>query len=93
MELGHTITPLAPSLNAFTTKEQWPKTISGLSFEQATFTAHREKKTTFTGPFLFTHRGVSGPAVFALSSLVAFEPYGPQEPLSVTIDLFQTKHP
>lgn len=88
MELGHTITPLAPSLNAFTTKEQWPKTISGLSFEQATLSAYREKKTTFTGPFLFTHRGVSGPAVFALSSLVAFEPYGPNEPLAVTIDLF-----
>lgn len=88
MELGHTITPLAPSLNAFTTKEQWPKTISGLSFEQATFTAYREKKTTFTGPFLFTHRGVSGPVVFALSSLIAFEPYGPQESLAITIDLF-----
>jgi predicted Rossmann fold flavoprotein len=86
--LGHSITKLAPSLNSFTTKEKWPAEISGLSFERAELTAHREKKISFTGPFLFTHRGVSGPAVFALSSLVAFEFYDPKQPLAVTIDLF-----
>lgn len=91
--LGHTLTPLAPSLNAFYSTEKWPKEISGLSFEKATITAHRGKKTSFTGPFLFTHRGISGPAVFALSSLIAFETYGPTEPLSVTIDLFPDKTP
>lgn len=86
--LGHTITKLAPSLNSFTTLEQWPASISGLSFERASFTAKREGKPTYIGPFLFTHKGVSGPAVFALSSLVAFETYGPKEPLEITIDLF-----
>ena len=86
--LGHTITKLAPSLNSFTTQEQWPATISGLSFERASLTAKREGKPSFTGPFLFTHKGVSGPAVFALSSLVAFETYGPKEPLEIIIDLF-----
>lgn len=86
--LGHTITALAPSLNSFTTLEQWPATISGLSFEHASLTAKRDGKPTFTGPFLFTHKGASGPAVFALSSLVAFESYGPKQPLEITIDLF-----
>lgn len=86
--LGHTVTKLAPSLNSFTTVEQWPASISGLSFERALLTAKREGKPTFTGPFLFTHKGVSGPAVFALSSLVAFETYGPKEPLEILIDLF-----
>lgn len=86
--LGHTITPLAPSLNAFFTKETWPATISGLSFEKAKITAKREKRTSFIGPFLFTHRGVSGPAVFALSSLVAFEKYDKEQPLDIEIDLF-----
>ncbi|MFA5945382.1 MAG: NAD(P)/FAD-dependent oxidoreductase [Patescibacteria group bacterium] len=86
--LGHTITPLAPSLNAFFTKETWPAKISGLSFERATITARREGRPYFTGPFLFTHKGVSGPAVFALSSLVAFEKYDADEPLEITIDLF-----
>lgn len=86
--LGHTVTPLAPSLNAFFTREQWPTLISGLSFERATITALREGNPSFTGPFLFTHKGVSGPAVFALSSLVAFEKYDAHNPLKITIDLF-----
>jgi len=86
--LGHTITPLAPSLNAFFTRETWPAELSGLSFEKATITALRGKHPSFTGPFLFTHKGVSGPAVFALSSIVAFERYDAIQPLEITIDLF-----
>lgn len=86
--LGHTITALAPSLNAFFTSETWPKEISGLSFERATITAMREGRPKFSGPFLFTHKGVSGPAVFALSSIVAFEPYDAANPLEIAIDLF-----
>jgi predicted Rossmann fold flavoprotein len=86
--LGHAITPLAPSLNAFFTKEKWPEAISGLSFERAEISAKRGKGFRFAGPFLFTHKGVSGPAVFALSSLVAFEPYDANRPLDISIDLF-----
>lgn len=86
--LGHTITKLAPSLNSFTTLEKWPSELSGLSFLEAKLTADRGNGFTFTGPFLFTHRGISGPAVFALSSLVAFEHYEKNEPLKVGIDLF-----
>lgn len=85
--LGHRITPLAPSLNSFISKENWPQKLSGVSFTQATLTAKREKRVHFTGPFLFTHKGLSGPAVFALSSLVAFEHYDKEHPLNVTIDL------
>jgi predicted Rossmann fold flavoprotein len=86
--LGHTITPLAASLNGFFTRETWPKDLSGLSFEKATFTTERASRPSYTGPFLFTHKGVSGPAVFALSSLVAFEAYDVQQPLEISIDLF-----
>lgn len=86
--LGHTITPLAPSLNSFTTLEKWPSQVSGLSFSKVKITALRNKKPNFTGPILFTHQGVSGPAVFALSSLVAFEKYDQKQPLNITIDLF-----
>lgn len=84
---GHTLTPLAPSLNAFNLKESWPKTLSGLSFERATIKTHNAE---FTGPFLFTHQGISGPAVFALSSLVAFIVYDAAHPLSISIDLEPT---
>ncbi|NBX49974.1 NAD(P)/FAD-dependent oxidoreductase [bacterium] len=86
--LGHHVTALAPSLNAFFTSETWPTRISGLSFEHATLTAKREKAYSFSGPFLFTHKGISGPAVFALSALVAFETYTKEQPLAITIDLF-----
>lgn len=85
--LGHHITPLAASLNSFVTTESWPASLSGVSFERATITAQRESKYTFTGPFLFTHRGISGPAVFALSSLIAFEDYTPKNPFPIFIDL------
>jgi predicted Rossmann fold flavoprotein len=86
--LGHTVTPLAPSLSAFFTSETWPGELSGLSFQNATISSPRDKTFAFTGPFLFTHRGVSGPAVFALSSIVAFETYDAARPLELRIDLF-----
>lgn len=88
LALGHHLTALAPSLNAFFTKEQWPKELSGLSFERAIISADRAGNPSYTGPFLFTHKGVSGPAVFALSSLVAFEAYDANQPLLIHIDVF-----
>lgn len=86
--LGHTLTPLAPSLSSFFTKETWPKEISGLSIESAKISAPTVPHAGYTGPFLFTHKGVSGPAVFALSALVAFERFDAAHPLTIAIDLF-----
>lgn len=85
--LGHSLTPLAPSLNSFFTKETWVKDISGMSFERATITAKRDKDFARTGPFMFTHKGITGPAVFALSGMIAFESYDVQAPLNITLDL------
>jgi predicted Rossmann fold flavoprotein len=84
--LGHTVTPLAASLNSFITQETWPGELSGVSFERVTFTAKTKKPQSWTGPFVCTHRGVSGPAVFALSSLIAFENYTKEHPLAIEID-------
>lgn len=84
--LGHHITALAASLNSFITLEKWPKILAGVSFAQATIAVRGTKHFTAAGPFLFTHSGISGPAVFVLSSLVAFEDYGPKKPLLITID-------
>ncbi len=89
--LGHSITQLAPSLSSLSTKEKWPAHVSGLSFEKATIRANRDKKFTRTGPFLFTHKGITGPAVFAVSSLVAFEKFDREHPLEIAIDLFPDK--
>ncbi|MFH1112115.1 MAG: NAD(P)/FAD-dependent oxidoreductase [Patescibacteria group bacterium] len=88
LSLGHSLTPLAPSLNALYTKETWPANVSGLAFAHAKLSAKTQGNPNFTGPFIFTHRGVSGPAIFALSSLVAFENYDLTKPLHINIDLF-----
>lgn len=87
--LGHTITPLFPSLNSFTTQEMWPAAISGLSFERAVITAYVDgKEHAWTGPMLFTHKGITGPAIFAVSSLVASTLYDVTHPLTVTVNVF-----
>ncbi|KKR05432.1 MAG: pyridine nucleotide-disulfide oxidoreductase [Candidatus Peregrinibacteria bacterium GW2011_GWC2_39_14] len=83
--LGHKITELAPGLSALATKETWTRDVSGISFNDAEITAG---KHTFRGPFLFTHKGISGPAVFAISSLIAYEKLSESSPLPISIDLF-----
>lgn len=85
--LGHTITPLAPSLSALQTAETWPAEVSGASFAQARLSAPASK-AEYTGPFLFTHKGVSGPAAFALSAQIAFVPVGEKSPIELRIDLY-----
>lgn len=88
IELGHTITSLAPSLSSLTSKELWPAEVSGLSFPNARLSLQANGKIQATGPILFTHKGVSGPAVFAFSSLVAYEKLEPKQPLEIAIDIF-----
>lgn len=85
--LGHTITELAPSLSSLLSVESSGRDISGVSFSKATFTAHGAQPQEYTGSFIFTHFGVSGPAVFALSGLTAFEKFDAEHPLKVTVDL------
>jgi len=88
ISLGHTITTLAPSLSSFMTREKWPAEISGLSFTNAHISTVTPSKANFKGPLLFTHKGITGPAVFALSSLVAFEMFDADHPMGISIDLF-----
>lgn len=92
VKLGHSITPLAPSLSAFHTKETWLAKLAGLSFAKVKLEAKAKsdqiKKYVMTGPMMFTHKGITGPAVFAMSSLVAFEKITADNPIKITIDLF-----
>lgn len=80
--LGHSITPLGPSLNSFELKEKWPKELSGISLEHALLTYKKQKQI---GPLLFTHFGISGPAVFALSADISFEEISSTSPLEITL--------
>ena len=89
--LGHTITQLGPSLNSFVIQDECLKDLTGVSFEKATLSfisADSERKFQRTGPFLFTHRGVTGPAVFALSALTAFEEISQQTRPLLKINFF-----
>jgi len=83
---GHSISDLAPSLNSFVCSEKWVSDLAGVSISNAILKAKNIKKTNAQGGFLFTHKGITGPAVFALSSLVAFEKYDVNSPLTISVD-------
>ena len=89
-KLGHSITPLSPSLNALILQEDWPKQLSGVAVPHVKLTAKGKKKYTFTGPILFTHKGITGPGVFGLSAWIASENYTAESPLLIEMDLLPT---
>ena len=82
---GHSITQLGPSLNSFEAKEGWCKEISGISLPQASLQEAKPQAPVISGPFLFTHFGISGPVVFAFSAQVPFEPITVARPLSIRL--------
>ena len=86
--LGHTITPLGPSLTSFTTREKWAKDLAGVTHPDVKLQALKKDGTRaeFRGAMLWTHKGITGPAVFALSAQLAFETIDSTHPLPLTID-------
>lgn len=89
--LGHKITSLAPSLGAFNVAETWIGELAGVSFDKAKLTLNiNNGAKTFerTGAFVFTHRGVSGPAVFALFAMSAYEKIDNENHVKLIIDFF-----
>ncbi len=86
--LGHTTTNLAPSLHSFVVSEDWIADLAGVSYDEVKFSAISTQQVyTYTGPMMFTHKGVTGPCVFAVSSQCAFEPFSKEQPLTLAIDL------
>ncbi len=86
--LGHSVTELKPSLNAFTVKAKNIKDLAGISVNNALLSAfiNEKKIADAKGSFIFTHKGISGPAVFKLSALCAFENISRENPLTVKIN-------
>ncbi len=70
--LGHTITPLAPSLFTFDIDDARMKNLAGLVAPQAMLTLPKFRMSQ-TGPALITHWGLSGPATLKLSAWAARE--------------------
>lgn len=85
---GHSITQLGPSLNSFEVVEGWPKALSGISFPAARLETCDADRVGATGPFLFTHFGISGPVTFAFSAHTAFADVTQQKPLLVSFSPF-----
>ena len=72
-KLGHKIVPLRPSLVPLESDYPYVDDLQGLSLRnvQGTLTADGEKIGSEFGEMLFTHFGVSGPIILALSNLAA----------------------
>lgn len=69
-KLGHSITPLKPSLIPLITEEDWVLELQGLSLRNIEATIFNKKgRKVFSdfGEMLFTHFGVSGPVILSAS--------------------------
>ena len=91
--LGHTITELKPSLCAMVTKEKDFASVSGISLKNVRAEVLFENKKVkipanmLTGDILFTHKGVSGPLVYRISSYCAYFDFDKQKPLKIIFNL------
>ncbi len=87
--LGHTVTPLRPSLTGLLTAKHGRGVPAGVTLMDAAATVifGERKVATARGGLLFTHRGISGPLAFQVSSRCAFLDFGPNAPLVLEINL------
>ena len=70
--LGHKTSEIYPALTPIETVETWPAEISGIRVEgKATVTVDGKTMIEKTGDILFTHFGLSAPAIMALASTIA----------------------
>ena len=68
---GHTITPIFPALIPLVIKEEYIKSLQGISMKDVVISAKiKKKKYEKIGDMIFTHFGISGPAVLKLSSYI-----------------------
>lgn len=67
--LGHTVTPLMPSLVPLTISDGWVKSLQGLSLKNVNVSIKKNNKLLYKdlGEMIFTHYGVSGPLILSAS--------------------------
>ena len=69
---GHTITPIHAALIPLVIKEDFVKKLQGVAMKDVVVSAKlKKKKVEKFGDMLFTHFGISGPAVLKLSSYIS----------------------
>jgi predicted Rossmann fold flavoprotein len=71
--LGYDIVPPVPALTSIRTEESWPATLSGVSLPDVAISIAdaRGPGNDVRGELLFTHHGLSGPAILNLSGRIA----------------------
>lgn len=71
-ELGHSVIDPRPVLVPLATKQPWTKELSGLSLRNVRVTAigNDRAQASETGDVLFTHFGLSGPAILNISKAI-----------------------
>lgn len=86
--LGHTIAPIKPSLAALVPLNNVFNEISGIAFEDVSINAYFERKkiASATGGMIFTHKALSGPALFKISALCAYQNFSTDNPLTLKIN-------
>jgi predicted Rossmann fold flavoprotein len=87
-DCGHTIVKTEPSLVGIETKEEWVKSLQGLSLKNATLSLKISGKEKYSelGEMLFTHFGISGPLVLSASAYLNEDTIKNKE-VSISIDL------
>ena len=72
-QAGHSLAEPLPALVPLVTQQRWVVNVAGVSLQQARLwiPLPKQPKAGITGYVLFTHRGLSGPAVLDLSGDVA----------------------
>lgn len=92
-KLGHSVTELKPSLTSMITEQKFVKELAGVSVKnahiQAFFTG--KKVSSRYGDFIFTHSGLSGPAIFDTSAYCSFLNYSGENPLKLKINFLPDK--
>ncbi|MBU0951861.1 MAG: NAD(P)/FAD-dependent oxidoreductase [Elusimicrobia bacterium] len=87
-KLGHTIVTPKPALVPLEVSGEICKELQGLSFQDIIINAFAGNKKIITqlGDMLFTHFGISGPAIFHISGLVA-EHLNKNEKVTLAVNL------
>jgi predicted Rossmann fold flavoprotein len=83
--LGHSITPLGPSLNSFMTTQSDRHACSGISFPTARLCSSVDPQIQTLWPVLLTHFGISWPAVFAFSAHIPYSTIDKDHPYHVLL--------
>ena len=88
--MGHEVIPLRPALVALETRETWPGQVSGVALREATVHVHAGGRVwgQGSGDVLFTHFGLSGPAVLDVSrqAVVAGEAHPGEVVIGIRLD-------